>query len=82
MEKISDNSGKLTGNLTMLGVTKPLTFDVTFNKEGEFFGQMRAGFSLKAKLKRSDFGMVEYLPTVGDEIDILVEAEGVRRDLE
>jgi len=79
IEKTGENTGKLTGDLTLLGVTKPLTFDVNFNKQDEFFGRMHVGFSLKAKLKRSDFSMDCKIPLIGDEISILVQAEGTKR---
>lgn len=80
IEKTGDNNGKLTGDLTMLGVTKPVTFDVIFNKEGEFFNSHRAGFTARASLKRSDFGMNYGLDNIGDQVDILIEAEAVRHD--
>lgn len=75
------NTGTLDGDLTMHGVTKPVTFDVTFNKGGEFMGMYKVGFSAKAVLKRSDFGLAEYVPIVSDEVTIEIQTEAVRRDV-
>jgi len=81
VKKNSDNRGTLTGNLTLLGVTKPVTLDVTFNKVGphpspQMAGVEVAGFSAKTTVKRSEFGMKTFLPGVGDEIEIWLEVEG------
>ena len=68
----------LTGDLTIHGVTKPVTFQVTINKIGEHAMKKlpAAGFDARATVKRSDFGMSMAVPNVSDEItiDITVEA--------
>jgi polyisoprenoid-binding protein YceI len=72
--------GKLTliGDVTIHGVTKPVTFDVTINKVAEhpMSKALTAGFDATASIKRSDFGIGQYAPNVSDEvrIDITVEA--------
>ena len=81
IKRTSDKKSKVTGNLTMHGVTKPITLDVTFNKKATFMGQTRAGFTLRGKLKRSDFGMHFGIPDVGDEVEIYIECEAVLRDV-
>lgn len=81
IKKTSEKEGVLKGNLTMLGVTKPIELEVIFNKEGKFFGQTRAGFTAEGALKRSDFGMNYLLSDVGDEVSIMVQAEGVKREV-
>jgi polyisoprenoid-binding protein YceI len=68
------------GDLTILGVTKPLTLKVKFNRSAP--DQMRAnsnvvGFTGTGKLKRSEFGMTTYLPYLGDDIDITVNSEAI-----
>lgn len=79
--KTGEKTYTLTGDFTMLGVTKPLTLDVVFNKSGEFFGKQRAGFSMKGLLKRSEFGMSYGAPdTIADDVSIYVEVEAVKRD--
>ncbi|RWI17726.1 MAG: polyisoprenoid-binding protein [Mesorhizobium sp.] len=76
--KSSDKQGTITGDLTIAGVTKPVTLDVTFNGQGKnpWDGSLEAGFSATAKLKRSDFGMTANLPLIGDEVTLRIETEG------
>ncbi len=82
--KTGDKTGTVTGDLTLLGVTKPVTLDVIFNKSGNhpYTKNHLAGFSASATLKRSEFGMVKYLPDVGDDVTITIEVEGIRQDFE
>lgn len=79
VEVTGEKQGKITGDFTMLGVTKPLVLDVTFNK-ADYHPMTKkyvAGFSATTSLKRSEFGMTEYVPMVGDEVKISIEVEGV-----
>lgn|SRR6185437_3942757 len=73
------SANKLTviGDLTMHGVTKPVTLDVTINKIGirPITMLKAAGFSAIAKIKRSDFGIKAYLPGLGDVVDLSIEVE-------
>jgi polyisoprenoid-binding protein YceI len=77
-----DHAGDVTGNLTLLGVTKPVTLHVHFNKADYFpmTQAFKAGFSADTTFKRSDFGMTSYVPMVGDEVRIEVQTEGVNLD--
>jgi len=75
------NTADVTGDLTLLGVTKPVILHVLFRKDGRnMFGKYVAGFSAEADIKRSDFGMKDYIPAVGDDVHIMIEAEGNRED--
>ena len=59
-EKVSDTEGKITGDLTLLGTTKPITLNVTFNKAGNYpfgDGHYALGFDATGSFNRSDFGM-------------------------
>ena len=81
VEKTGDNTGKLTGDLTLLGVTKPVTLDVTFNKMAPhpipfYKGVLVAGFSARGSIKRSDFGMTYGTPGDWDAVTLWIEAEG------
>ncbi|MGE0121173.1 MAG: YceI family protein [Dongiaceae bacterium] len=81
IERTGDNTGRITGELTLLGVTKPVTLDVTFNQKAphplpQYNGVLVAGFSGRTKILRSDFGMSTFAPAIGDEIEILLEVEG------
>ncbi len=77
-------NGTVTGDLTLLGVTKPVTLDVTFNKAGRhpYMKNLVAGFSITGKINRADFGMAKHIPDVGDEVKIMIEVEGIRQDFE
>ena len=78
VEKTGDNTGKVTGDLTFLGVTKPVTLDVTFNKavgNHPFANKPALGFSATGTIKRSEFGMDKYIPMIGDDVDLLIETE-------
>lgn len=78
----SASSGTVTGNLTILGQTQPVTLDVTLNKVANYpFGHQREvlGLSMTTTIKRSDFGM-NYGVTnglVGDEVTINIETEAM-----
>lgn len=83
IEITGEDTGLITGDLTMLGVTKPVTLDVKFNKAGKhpFGEQYAAGFSATADIKRSEFGMNYGLPAVGDNVEIRIEVEAIREEV-
>ena len=74
----SANTGQVTGDLTLRGITKPVTLDVTYNGAGKSFGNPGAtlGFSAVGTLNRSEWGM-SYLTNfgIGDEVTLRIEAE-------
>lgn len=72
-------AAKVAGDLTIKGVTKPLTLDVKINRaaDDDFAKGYKLGFSGKTAIKRSDFGVDKYTPFVGDDVAIVVEAEFV-----
>jgi len=69
---------KVTGDLTVHGVTKPVTLDATLNKVGPhpMMKVQSIGFDATATIKRSDFGVGAYVPNVSDEIKIHITTEG------
>jgi len=74
-------AGVVTGDLTLNGVTRPVSLAVTFNGYGPL-GPMgilgkKAGFSATGVVKRSDFGLTKYVPAVGDDITLQINAEFV-----
>jgi len=76
--KTSNSTGKVTGDLTLKGVTLPVTLDVTYNGAGKSFGHPGAtlGFSAVGKIKRSDWGMTTLTNFgIGDEVTLRIEAE-------
>ncbi len=74
----------VTGDLTLRGVTKPVTLTVTTSPEVKgMAGETRRGFSATTKINRKDFGLawnktVEAGPVVGDEIAITLDVEVVK----
>lgn len=74
---VGDKSLKVTGDLTLHGVTKPVTLDVTINKIGPhpFTKAPAVGFSARTTLKRSQFGMDMMLGMLGDEVEVRIETE-------
>ena len=68
---------KVSGDLTIHGVTKPATLDVTVNKIGEhpMAKDQAAGFDASTTIKRSEFGVGAYVPNVSDEIKIHITTE-------
>ncbi len=77
-------TGKLEGNLTIHGVTKPVVIDAAYLGEAKDpWGNTRAGFSGKTKINRKDFGLTwnQTLEAggllVGEDVEIEIEAEGI-----
>lgn len=70
-------TGKMTGDLSIKGITKPVTLDVTFKKAA--FNQRangaKIGFSARGSLLRSEFDLGLAVPIVGDEVSIIIEVE-------
>jgi polyisoprenoid-binding protein YceI len=77
VEKIDPTHGKLYGDLTIKGVTRPAVLDLRVNKVGEH--PMRktpaAGFTATTTVKRSEFGVAAYVPAVADEVEVRIEVE-------
>ncbi len=77
LEQTSDNTGKMIGDLTIKGITKPVELDVVFRKDG--FDTRKSlyklGFSASANVLRSDFDVDFLAPSVSDEVVITIEAE-------
>ncbi|KJS39931.1 MAG: hypothetical protein VR74_00065 [Hyphomonas sp. BRH_c22] len=72
------DTGTVTGDLTFLGVTKPVTLDVKYNGVANFPWAPEVdniGFSATTTLTRSDFGLTAGTPYVGDEVEVIIEAE-------
>jgi len=79
----SDTSGSVTGDLTILGETRPVTLDVTLNKAEAYpFGHKREvlGLSMATSINRSDYGMSYGVVgnLVGDVVDIQIETEAMK----
>ena len=79
--KTTDTTGKMTGNLTFLGVTKPVTFDVTYvgDRNDPRTQKHKVGFQAVGTFKRSDFGLAFGLQAHGDDIRLQIDAEFVQK---
>ena len=68
---------KITGDLTVKGVTKPVVLDAVLNKQGEHpMAKVPAiGFNATTSFKRYDFGLGSYVPNVGDKITVNITTE-------
>lgn len=76
-----DGRGQLNGDLTLHGVTRPVTLDVEFNGVGPGLlgAGTRMGFSGMGHIKRSDFGVTGGRPFAGDAVDLMFEVEFVKK---
>lgn len=79
-----DKSAELRGDLTINGITKPVTLAVVWNFLGPhplgtvnptFADKIAAGFSARTQILRSEWGITRYIPLVSDEIRISIESE-------
>ncbi len=70
------DEAKVTGNLTLNGVTRPVTLDVDFHGAGTnpFNKKATVGFQAEAKIRRSDFGIAYGIPAVSDEVELEIHA--------
>lgn len=73
---------EVTGNLTIHGVTRPVTLNVTVNKLGAhpMSKAPTAAFNATATIKRSDFGVKLYVPMVSDEISLRMTTEAIEAE--
>ena len=87
IEALGADNFKLTGDLTIRGVTRPVTFDVEGPTASvkDPWGNVRAGITASAKINRKDFGVAFNAMTetggivVGDEVKISIEAELIQQ---
>lgn len=76
----ADGTGKLEGNLTLHGVTKPLTIDVKEIGAGDDpWGGYRRGFEGSTKFALKDFNIERDLGPASKEVEMILSVEGVRQ---
>jgi polyisoprenoid-binding protein YceI len=80
VKKAGDNSYDVVGDLTLHGVTKPLTVTITRTGEGPGMrGEIRSGWETTFSIKRRDFG-IDAMPSVaGDEVTLMIGLEGIEQ---
>jgi polyisoprenoid-binding protein YceI len=82
--KAGKGAYKVTGDLTLHGVTRPVTLDATVTPEVKgMYGETRRGIAATTRISRKDFGLtwnklVEAGPAVGDEVAIALDLEAVK----
>jgi polyisoprenoid-binding protein YceI len=81
VEVTGENTFDVTGDLTILGTTKPVTLATTLNKAGNHPLQNvpTVGVSASARLMRSEWGLDAYVPAVSDQVELSIEVELLSR---
>lgn len=80
VEAAGKNRYRVTGDLTLHGVTRPITITVTKVGEGKNFkGMSVIGFETTFTIKRSDFGMKGLMNVAGNEVTLTVAIMGIRK---
>ncbi len=76
-DETSESTGRLTGDLSVRGVTMPITLDVTINSAAmnPLNRREMIGFSASGVLNRSDYGLTAYSSLVSDELSLSVQVE-------
>jgi polyisoprenoid-binding protein YceI len=71
---------QVTGDFTMLGVTKPVSFTLVGGRKAEFpKGVSRTGFTTDFTIKRSEFGMTKFTDMIGDDVQVSISFEGTKK---
>ena len=80
VKKLNEAVYEVSGDLTLLGKTRPITVEVTATGAGKDpWGNFRRGFETSFSIKRSDFGMTFMMGGVSDEVNLTVSVEGIRQ---
>ncbi len=78
VQKVDDHLVRVTGDLTMLGVTRPLTVDVEVRRQSET-KRARLGFTARAQIDRLEFGMNSGFPIISRYVDLTVASEAAEQ---
>ena len=82
VEVTGEKTAKITGNLTMNGMTKPVVLDAELNKQANhpMAGKPWVGFDATTTLKRSDFGLDKFAPAISDEVAVMISVEAMKAE--
>lgn len=82
VERKDDHHGVLHGQLTLRGISQPLSLAFTFNRAAQTIYGLHtiAGFSATTTLDRDSFGMRAYADSIGQQVNVWLEIEAIRDD--
>ncbi|WP_138468991.1 YceI family protein [Poseidonocella sp. HB161398] len=82
IEVTGENTAEITGDLTINGITKPVTLDTTMTQKGDhpMAGKPWIGFNATTTITRTDFDMGMYAPYVSDEVEVFISIEAMQAD--
>lgn len=75
VESAGEGKLKVTGDLTIKDITKPVVLEVTLNKREDKDGRSKIGFDATGTIKRTDYGMGMAVPMVSDEVKLRITTE-------
>ena len=80
IEVTGDSTANITGDLTLNGITKPVTLAATLNQAGDhpMEGKPWAGFNATTTLVRSEFELGMFAPYVSDEVEVQISIEAMK----
>lgn len=79
VETAAEGALKVSGDLTIKGITRPVVLDVTLNQAAEqpMAKRQAIGFDATTTVRRTDFGLGLYAPGVSDEVTLRITAEAI-----
>ncbi|MFW8634260.1 YceI family protein [Cribrihabitans pelagius] len=82
IEVTGDTTAKITGDLTLNGVTKPVVLDATLNKAEPhpMENKLWAGFDASTTVLRSDYNLGKFAPFVSDEVEVKISVEAKKAE--
>ncbi len=86
IEVTGDTTAKITGDLTLNGVTKPVVLDAVLNSQTDayplppFEGKPALGFNATTTLLRSDFNVGAFAPFISDEVQVAISFEAIKTE--
>ncbi len=82
IEVTGETTARITGDLTLNGVTKSVVLDAQLNQSGEhpMEGKDWAGFDATTTLVRSDYGLGKFAPYVSDEVEVMISVEAMKAE--
>lgn len=82
IEVTGEKTAKITGDLTLNGVTKPVVLEAMLNQAGDHPMEAKpwAGFSATTTVLRSDFGLGAFAPFISDEVKVDIQLEAMKAE--